>query len=153
MQINDAHPVDQIRDRLVKLQQSHVVLQDQLKLAKIQMDRHVDDASLRIIDILDLIHTVPLNESNESHSNARIIIKKTEKRLTDLLRRWEVQEILIDPSGQIKPGKARVLEARSVAHPVDHGTIVEVCRKGYQRGGKPIRPADVITYSNKEASH
>jgi molecular chaperone GrpE (heat shock protein) len=55
-----------------------------------------------------------------------------------------VQE-LIFTNGRIEAGKTRVLEARKVSGEIPTGTIINVCRKGYQRGDKIIRPADVIT--------
>lgn len=51
--------------------------------------------------------------------------------------------------GRIETGKTRVLETRNASGDTPTGTIVEVCRKGYQRGDKIIRPVDVITVGVK----
>jgi molecular chaperone GrpE (heat shock protein) len=73
----------------------------------------------------------------------RVMIQ-LEKKLTALLRTWQVEVIDLS-SKRIEVGKVRVLEARkNFDHPDTHA-IIEVCRKGYQRGAKIIRPADVIT--------
>ena len=52
---------------------------------------------------------------------------------------------------ELKPGKTRVLETREASGEIPAGTIIEICRKGYQRGNKIIRPADVITAKVKFA--
>jgi len=150
MQINKENSIEQIEARIAELQKSHVLLQEQLKNARNNVECSLDDAARRIIDILDMIEMTKLNMvlENGSNSNTQLLIKKIEKRLTDVLRRWQVQEIIfID--GRIEVGKARVLETRNVSGEPPAGTIIEVCRKGYHRGDNVIRPADVITAEAK----
>ena len=45
--------------------------------------------------------------------NAPLVIKKIEKRLLELIRCWQVQEIRLE-DGKIEPGKARVLKPERV---------------------------------------
>jgi molecular chaperone GrpE (heat shock protein) len=146
MPINDSNLIEKIEARICEIQKSHGSLQEQLKNSQNNNERNLDDFSLRIIDVLDLIGTAKSNLGldDEVNSNGLLIIKKIEKRLADILKRWQVQEILFK-NNLIEAGKARVLETRKVLEDVPTGTIIEVCRKGYQRGDKTIRPADVIT--------
>jgi molecular chaperone GrpE (heat shock protein) len=146
MQINKPNLIEQIETRICELQKSYVSLQEQLKNSQNNFEHSLDDSALRIIDILDMINMAKLNMDLdcEANSNAQLIIKKIEKRITDVLRRLQVQEIIFT-DGRIAAGKARVLETRKVSGETPTGTIIEVCRKGYQRGDKIIRPADVIT--------
>jgi molecular chaperone GrpE (heat shock protein) len=88
--------------------------------------------------------TLNMKSVDDNNSFAQLIIKKIEKKLNSVLAGWQVQEIVFE-EGRIEPGKARVLETRKVSKEILAGTIVEICRKGYQRCGKTIRSADVIT--------
>jgi molecular chaperone GrpE len=146
MQINRPNLIEQIETRICELQKSYVSLQEQLKNSQNNFEHSLDDSALRLVDILDMISMAKLNMDfdGESNSNAQLMIKKIEKRITDVLRRLQVQEIMFT-DGRIVAGKARVLETREVSEETPTGTIIEVCRKGYQRGNKIIRPADVIT--------
>ena len=144
--------IEQIEARIAALQQSHIALEEQLKQTQNDLEHHIDDAALRVIDILDMIATVQskvtINEE-ASHSTGSLIIKKIEKRLADILRRWQVQEINV-ADGRVEVGKTRVIETRQTSDEVTAGMIIEVCRKGYQRGNKTIRPADVITSESRQ---
>ena len=146
MQTNKRDSLQEIEARIGELQKSHVSLQEELKKLQNHVERNLDDHALRIIDILDMLDMIKLNMTldDPANSNAQLIIKKTEKRLTDILRHSQVQEIIFK-DGRIEAGKTRVLETRQVSNEIPTGTIIEVCRKGYQRGDKTIRPADVIT--------
>ena len=141
--------IAQIEDSISELQRSNIRLQEQLKEDQNNVEYTLNDAVLRIIDILDMITTVESNLGLEGDTNAQIVIKKIEKRLAELLRRLRVEEITIK-NGQLEANKIRVLETREVSTDVPAATIIEVCRKGYQRDGKTIRPADVITAGNNK---
>ena len=141
MQTNTPDTIEQVEARITALQQSHIALQEQLKQAQNSLDRHIDDSTLRVVDILDMIDTI---KANVTLSESPIIIKKIEKRLTDILRRWQVQEI-DTTHGRVEAGKTRVIETRQASNETPAGMIIEVCRKGYQRNNKIIRPSDVIT--------
>lgn len=142
MQTNVQGSIEQIEARLTAIQQSHILLQEKLKQAQNNLDRHIDDSTLRVIDILDLIATIQ-PEMTDKGSSA-LIINKIQKRLTDILRHWQVQEINVN-DGRIQAGKTRVVETRQASDGTPSGEIIEVCRKGYQRGNKTIRPTDVIS--------
>lgn len=147
MKINELQSIEQVEMRICELQKAHISLQEQFKAYQNNNERNLNDSALKIIDILDMIETTKSNTDlldGEASSNVRLIIKKIEKRLTDILRYWQVQEIIFK-DGQIEVGKTRVLETRKVPGKTPTSVIIEVCRKGYQRGDKIIRPADVIT--------
>ncbi len=81
---------------------------------------------------------------NEAPSNEQRIINKIEKRLVEMLTHNQVQEIIVS-DGRIEAGKTRVIETRPASTEIPAGTIIQICRKGYQRGDNVIRPTDVIT--------
>jgi len=135
----------QVATRITDLQKMHVALQDAVKTTQQQLDRTIEDASLKIIDILDLLEhqkTDPLADTVPQHT--ALIIKKINKRLTELLARWHVEEIKLN-EGLVKPGKTRVLETQPQTDHAPAGTIIKTCRKGYQRADKILRPVDVIS--------
>lgn len=141
--------IEKIETRLIEIQKSQVSLQEKLKQGEHEFERMIDDAVLRMIDILDMIELSRKNRDvsgdADPNLNTPLVIKKIEKRLLELIRCWQVQEIRLE-DGKIEPGKVRVLETRkSSGSEISTGSIIEVCRKGYQRGNKIIRPADVIT--------
>ena len=144
---------EQIKTRISELQQSHVHLQEQYKNSENDFERNINDAALHIIDILDMIAMSILNMNNLSDTqSALLIIKKIEKRLINLLSRWHIEEIKFI-NNQIEPGKARVLETRKTQEEIPAGTIIEICRKGYQQNKNIIRPADVITSESHSTRH
>lgn len=149
MPMNKADCIEEIIARVTAVQKDYIGLQEQLQQAENNLDALRNDSTLRLIDVLDLIGTMDsnkhLNQEKESQSIASLIIKKIEKRLLEILKQWDVQEISLN-EGRIESGKVRVLQARLIEDSTAaEGDILEVCRKGYQRGNKIIRPADVIT--------
>ena len=150
MSISGPNALEQIEKRICELQRAHVLLQEKLKKMENNFEAQLDDAALRIIDILDLIILAKTNRDLDSESNtqAQLILKKVEKRLSDILKRWQIQEIILK-GDRVEVGKTRVLETRNFSGETAAGSIVEVCRKGYQRGNKIIRPSDVITVEEK----
>ena len=148
MKSNVIHSMLQIEASISELQRSNIKLQEQLKKDQNNFEYVLNDAALRIIDILDMITTVEPNIGLDDGTNAQLVIRKIEKRLIDVLRHLQVQEIVFKDY-QIETDKIRVLATRPVSGDLPAGTIIEVCRKGYQRNGKTIRPADVISTANK----
>lgn len=137
--------IEEIEGRICELQKSHVSLQEKLKLSHNDFERRINTLALKIIDILDLIETVRLNMNFESQPNTQLFIKKIEKRLVNVLKHNQVQEITLK-DGELEAGKTRVIEKRkAIVGASSHKGIVEVCRKGYQRGNVILRPVDVIT--------
>ena len=145
MSLKDAPIIEEIETRICELQIAHVSLQEQLTQSKNTAERTIEGSALRIIDILDLIEMAKLNSvlHDQINFDSQLIIKKIEKRLLEILKSLQVHEIIFKEN-QIEIGKTRVIETRNVSHQ-SSGTIVEICRKGYQRGDKTIRPTDVIT--------
>ncbi|HBI21980.1 MAG TPA: nucleotide exchange factor GrpE [Legionella sp.] len=147
LQTNGADALEQIEARLCALQTAHVALQENVKNERHRFERHLDEDALRIIQILDMLDNTSssrLGLSNEVPSNAERIIKKIEKRLIEILTHNQVQEIIVK-NGCVEAGKTRVIETRPASEEAPAGTIIQICRKGYQRGDKVIRPTDVIT--------
>jgi len=137
--------IQHIATRITDVQKAQIALQDTVKTTQQQLDRTIEDASLKIIDVLDLLEhqkTDPLANTVPQHTS--LIVKKINKRLTELLARWQVEEIKLD-EGLVKPGKTRVLETQPQTDSTPSGTIIKICRKGYQRADKILRPVDVIS--------
>ncbi|OHE75716.1 MAG: nucleotide exchange factor GrpE [Verrucomicrobia bacterium RIFCSPHIGHO2_12_FULL_41_10] len=145
MQTNAPDSIQEIETRIAELQKTHIMLKEQLNTIQSTAERSLDDGVLRIIDILDMISSVKtnININDEANSTISIIVKKIEKRLLDVLRHWKVEEIVLE--GRVQPGKTRVLETRPVSKDIAPGTVLQICRKGYQRANKTIRPTDVIS--------
>lgn len=141
---NKLDSIIKLEERIIGLQKSFVLSQEELRNFKTSTAQNNVDSILRVIDILDLIELILIRENIEDNSNFRVVIKKIEKRLRDLLKYWQVKEIIFT-NNQIEPGKVRVLDTRTAFMGVLPGTIIEICRKGYQQGERVIRPADVIT--------
>lgn len=139
------HIINEIESRVCTLQTSHVSLHEQLKNAEHETNKTLNRYILQIIDVLDMLDaiqsTIDLNE--EHNGNARLILKKVNKRLTAILNSSNVQEITFD-AGKFQAGEVRVLE-KTASDIAESGRIVKICRKGYQQGDKIIRAADVIT--------
>ncbi|OGT41595.1 MAG: nucleotide exchange factor GrpE [Gammaproteobacteria bacterium RIFCSPHIGHO2_12_FULL_40_19] len=81
---------------------------------------------------------------SNSPLDQNVVIKKIEKRLRNILTSHDVSEITF-PNNQVEVGKARVVETRELLSDTTPGTILDICRKGYQRNDKVLRPADVVT--------
>lgn len=145
MQMHKLDSLEQIINRVCGLQRAQVTLQEQYKNSQNTFECHIEDSARAIIDILDMIEvtTVNMNLDDVACANAKRIIQKIEKRLVSVLQSWQVKEIVFQDS-IIEPGKARVMETRHVSE-IPVGSIIEVCRKGYQRYDKIIRATDVIT--------
>ena len=94
-----------------------------------------------------MIDSIKLTSDIEKKSNEQLIIKKIEKRLLDVLKKWQIQEIIINEN-QLEAGTVRVIDTRAASESILAGTVIEVCRKGYQCNERIIRPADVITAIN-----
>ncbi len=136
--------VRQIENWIVELQRSHVGLEEQLKTEQRNFGSSLNEVVFKIIDILDLITVVGSNIGLDSSINTQTIINKIEKMLVALLQHLRVEEIIFK-DGHVEIGQIRVLETREVSDEIPAATIIEICRKGYQRNGTIIRPADVIT--------
>jgi molecular chaperone GrpE (heat shock protein) len=145
MKMDDADFFEQIQARICHLQKTELRLQDELKKSTHDFERFIDNYALRIIDILDMIEMIKPTIEKENNATGQLIIKKVEKRLSAILQSCDVKEITFANEG-IEIGKTRVLETQQKTSPeIPTGTIVKICRKGYQRANKTIRPADVIT--------
>lgn len=135
--------IEQLKERIVALQSAVVGLKEQLKKQQNNFENTLDQSALKIIDILDMINMVTANNLNRE-TNLALLLEKIEKNLVALLRAWQVQEITV-VDYQIDPSKLRVVDTRQSVENIAITKIIEICRKGYQRGNKIIRPADVIT--------
>lgn len=144
--MSEVKPIDKMEARILALQNAHLSLEEDIKKLRHDFENHIEHSALRTIDILDMIDNIKsnLNLEGEQNKDTQFIIKKIEKRLCSILRFWEVQETILK-DGQVEVGKTRVLETQAIPGGIAAGTILKVCRKGYQRGEKIIRPADVIT--------
>lgn len=142
--------IDRIREIVCDLQKQLIAVEDHSKNLCENIDALHRDYALKIIDILDMLDI--LHENSLLDHNA--VIKKIEKRLRNILTAHDVSEITF-LNNQVEVGKARVVETRELSSDTTPGIILEICRKGYQRNDKVLRPADVITAhtnSNSAAS-
>jgi molecular chaperone GrpE len=146
MSPNELNTIKEIENRISKLQKDYVLLQDKYNNSQKNFERKLDDLILKIIEIEDLMelsHTNLISDA-EIPSNFLLIMNKIKKKIAGVLTWLQVQPIELTDR-RIIPGKVRVVETQKVAGDIPPGTIVNICRKGYHRGNKIIRPADVIT--------
>lgn len=137
--------IEEIETRVCTLQTDNVSLHEGLKNAEYGAKKTLNHSILHIIDILDMLEAIQssIDLNDENNSNARMILKKVNKRLIAFLNNGNVKEIVFE-QGKFQPGEVRVLE-KAASGTAQSGRIVKVCRKGYQQENKIIRPADVIT--------
>ena len=136
--------VEHVENFICELQKSKVILQEEIKAEQRNFDYSLNDVAFKIIELLDLIDLCRTNENLDISSNAQIVIKKIEKRLVDILLHLQVEEIELQPD-LLEADKIRVIATQERLDGTTEGSIIEICRKGYQRAGRVIRPADVIT--------
>lgn len=98
-------------------------------------DKSLDDVFLGIIDVIDLLERLSESESQP------VAFNKVVRRLTALLKRFDVHDFV---PAHTEPGRVKVIETRSLADH-DEGAILGVSRKGYRRGERVLRPAEVIS--------
>ncbi len=146
MPSDDINRIDKIFERICELQKDNITVREEYAAAKIQFEKEVDKNILAIIDVLDVIEMTQNNKILGLDANATLVLTKINKRLLAILAKNNVDEIEFTDN-KIVSGKARVLKT-TLADDVAAGTILQICRKGYQRGKKIIRPADVITAAN-----
>jgi molecular chaperone GrpE (heat shock protein) len=132
--------IDEISARIAALQTALLSVEAQLKTQQDQAAGQSAKAALAVIDLLDLMDRVGADTA-EDNTSSPVILKKIDQRLRVMLRSWQVEEIHLAPN-QVEIGRTRVLETRASRE----GLRVEICRKGYQRGTKILRPVDVIVH-------
>jgi len=88
---------------------------------------------LSVIEVLDFCEQFSGDENSP-------VPKKISRKLSDLLKRNDVQEIV---QSHVEPGLVRVVETRSEPH-LEESVILSVCRKGYKLGDLVLRPLEVI---------
>ncbi len=143
---NDDYLIE-AKKRINKLQTAYLSLQEKFSEHQYQADCALEGYILRMIDIIDMMETMQANfrDNHTGNANTELLIKKVKKRLMGILQDCDVTEIHFE-NNQIEIGKARVLEKQAAPSPeISSGTILKICRKGYQRQDKVIRPVDVIT--------
>ena len=124
---------EQISERLLAMQRGFVTEIEKERKASHVGTQQMDLLLVGLIEIIELFE----NLSNDGSVDHTRLLHKTQRRLSALLEKFEVTEIQID-GNQLKPGFVRVLESRG-------GPSVQVCRRGYVRGSRVLRPAEVIT--------
>lgn len=143
MKFDKACLLKHIKLRISDLQIKHVKLQEQYQALSQDANKQVQAIALQVIDLLDMIQILPTSSPDNNQMNA-IIFQKIEKRLNKILNSLNITEIIFN-EGILDPNKARVVDCRKDSQNLPSTKILEVCRKGYQRGDKVVRPADVIT--------
>lgn len=143
MTVDVADPIDEVIKRVSALQKFSIVSQETIKSMQRQQEKTIDQILLQLIDLLDLIDAFKKNEPLCSEDKNNRVLFKIEKRLLQILAHLDTHEIEF-PNNKISPGKTRVIETQESTGDVKTGEIINICRKGYQRGDSVIRSADVI---------
>lgn len=127
--------IDWITEQFVHLQKNLVRTNDEVARTKQSYAHSLDALILGILEVLDL------GERLEKEPDCGPYLHKLTKKIAALLKGNGVRVI---ETLTVDPAFVRVLETRSCSEKPD-GTVLEICRKGYIRGDKVLRPQDVIT--------
>lgn len=132
-----------LRSALVELQKNLALKKDALKKKDQSHDSILDDISLGMIDILDLLQSKDLAELDLKTAN--LLIKKAKKRLERILTQMNVGTIEVPRSIQSEDAKyIKVVDSKP--HPeYSKGEVISVIRSGYERKTKVLREAEVVT--------
>lgn len=134
--------IEHINEDVAKIQTSNVKLQEELKMHKDKIENTLDRACLQIIEILDFIYSI---EKSMDLENLKLVVNKILRKLTLFLEELKVTEIILEDNALVDSKLTRVIDTKDVVAPKIQGEILEICRRGYMRAGKVIRPLDVIT--------
>lgn len=128
----------EVRRRIAAIQKAHVTEIEKRRREKHEADQQLDRLMVGVIEVLDLLEAVDNGHSSPAGSDQQsLLFRKVKRRLNALLEQAEVTEIPVDGQS-LTPGLVRVLESRG-------SPTIEVCRKGFRRGSRVLRPAEVIT--------
>lgn len=134
--------IDNINEHIYHTQKLNVELQEELQNAKHKAENTLDRATFRIINTLDFIYSIKKTLEIES---LQIIIDKILKKLMLFLEEVGVQEIVLEENCTVDSKLTRVVDTKDASDSKKSGSIIEICRRGYIRSGKVIRPVDVVT--------
>ncbi len=134
--------IDNISQHIYSTQKLNVELQEELQNTKRKAENTLDRATFMIINTLDFIYSIKKSLEIES---LQIIIDKILKKLMLFLEEIGVQEIVLEDNCIVDSKLTRVVDTKEGAYNQKPGSIIEICRRGYIRSGKVIRPVDVVT--------
>ena len=134
--------IDNISEHIYSTQKLNVELQEELQNTKRKAENTLDRATFMIINTLDFIYSIKKSLEIES---LQIIIDKILKKLMLFLEEIGVQEIILEDNCIVDSKLTRVVDTKKGAYNQKPGSIIEICRRGYIRSGKVIRPVDVVT--------
>ena len=134
--------IDNISEHIYSTQKLNVELQEELQNTKRKAENTLDRATFMIINTLDFIYSIKKSLEIES---LQIIIDKILKKLMLFLEEIGVQEIVLEDNCIVDSKLTRVVDTKEGAYNQKPGSIIEICRRGYIRSGKVIRPVDVVT--------
>ena len=134
--------IDNISEHIYSTQKLNVELQEELQNTKRKAENTLDRATFMIINTLDFIYSIKKSLEIES---LQIIIDKILKKLMLFLEEIGVQEIVLEDNCIVDSKLTRVVDTKNGAYNQKPGSIIEICRRGYIRSGKVIRPVDVVT--------
>ncbi len=134
--------IDNISGHIYSTQKLNVELQEELQNVNRESANTLDRAALRVINTLDFIYSIKKTLEIES---LQIIIDKILKKLRLFLEEIGVSEIVLEDNCIVDSKLTRVVDTKNGAYNQKPGSIIEICRRGYIRSGKVIRPVDVVT--------
>jgi molecular chaperone GrpE (heat shock protein) len=134
--------IDNINEHICHTQKLNVELQEELQNTKHKVENTLDRATFRIINTLDFIYSIKKTLEIES---LQIIIDKILKKLILFLEEIGVKEIVLEDNCTVDSKLTRVVDTKDAGYNQKPGSIIEICRRGYIRSGKVIRPVDVVT--------
>ena len=150
----------EVSQRIIDIQTAYVTLQEKHHQILHNNEHKMDTLLLGIIDVLDFLeHFESPEKSLYSAPEGQKIIKKTTRRLKNLLSQFNVSKIQIH-NNIFLPGEVRILESTQ-SKPSDQSKMLnisnaqeensnknnfEICRNGYMRNKRVLRPVDIVTF-------
>jgi molecular chaperone GrpE len=125
---------DIIKEEIISLQSTLVELKEEKRQAHSQNDKCFSTIVEGILETLDMCER--LQEQEES-TQLRRVIRKLQRVLSD----QGIESIQID---QVDPLLCRVVETTTDPSKPS-GAILRTLRRGYRKGDKVVRPADVLS--------
>jgi molecular chaperone GrpE (heat shock protein) len=145
---------ENLRGKLINFQKAIVTLSRELD-AQDELSRQREDGLfLELASVLDSFENVFNNLKDKEQAfdkSAKRAMKSFRGIHRKLLRILEDNgvERLEFPDGKAEIGLCKVVDTESMAG-AEEGSIISVVRDGYRRGDRILRPAEVITVTNRE---
>jgi len=143
--------VDTLKNNIISLLKENLLLKTEIRKVK---DNKLNTEKEMLLDILNILDSLQLkitrlNESKNNEKNQQEFEKAINsfnsiiRIIENILSKYNVTEIILKDN-KATPELCKIIETQ-FNNQKEHGTVIEVIRKGYKYDDKILRPAEVIT--------